>query len=151
MIDGVKIKNLIPIPDERGMVMEIFRRDDQFFEKFGQVYITTVYPGVIKAWHYHKKQSDNFTCLQGMAKLVLYDSRENSPTRGEFNEFFIGTRKPILVHIPPNIYHGFKGISETEVIMLNIPTEPYNHKKPDEYRIPWNDPSIPYDWETKNG
>jgi dTDP-4-dehydrorhamnose 3,5-epimerase len=151
MIDGVKIKKLIPIPDERGMVMEILRADDEIFEKFGQIYITTAYPGVVKAWHYHKIQADNFAVIYGMVKLVLYDPRENSPTKGQINEIFMGLRNPILVHIPPMVYHGFKGISEQEAIMINIPTEVYNRTQPDEYRLPWDDPSIPYNWERKHG
>jgi len=151
MIDGVKVKEMKPIADERGMVMEILRGDDAIFKKFGQVYMTTAYPSVVKGWHYHKVQSDNFACLKGMVKLVLYDSREKSPTKGKIDEFFIGVRKNILVHIPPGVYHGFKCVGEKEAIMINIPTEVYNHSKPDEYRLPWNDPSIPYNWDRQNG
>jgi dTDP-4-dehydrorhamnose 3,5-epimerase len=150
MIEGVKIKKLKVIPDERGRLMEIFRCDDEFFEKFGQVYMTTIYPGVVKAWHYHKKQSDNIACLMGMIKLVLYDNRENSSTKGELNEFFIGEHNPALIHIPPLVYHGFKGISETEAIIINTPTEPYHYQEPDEYRIPPHQNDIPYDWARKD-
>jgi len=78
MIDGVKTKNLRVIPDERGRLMEILRSDDSLFLNFGQVYVTTTYPGVVKAWHKHEKQTDNVACVQGMIKLVLYDPRENS-------------------------------------------------------------------------
>lgn len=80
MIDGVKVKKLKVIPDERGRLMEILRRDDEIFKKFGQVYATTAYPGVVKAWHYHKKQTDNFTCVSGAIRLALYDARPNSNT-----------------------------------------------------------------------
>src|SRR3990170_5785700 len=100
MIDGVKIKKLKVIPDERGRLMEMLRSDDDLFIKFGQVYMTTAYPGVVKAWHFHKKQTDHFVCVRGMMKVVLYDSREGSPTRGEVNEFFMGDHNPILVQIP---------------------------------------------------
>jgi dTDP-4-dehydrorhamnose 3,5-epimerase len=150
MIEGVVTKLLRPIPDERGMVMEILRSDDEIFKKFGQVYITTVYPGVVKAWHYHKIQTDNFAVIKGMAKLVLYDPRRDSPSFGKVEEFFLGIRNPLLVQIPPHIYHGFKGISQEEAIVINIPTEPYKREAPDEYRLAWNDPSIPYSWERKN-
>jgi len=150
MIDGVSIVPLKPIPDERGRLMEIFRSDDPDFEKFGQVYITTAYPGAVKAWHYHKKQTDNFCCISGMMKVALYDAREGSPTKGEVNEFFIGTHNPARLRIPPGVYHGFKCISETEAIVVNTPTEPYNHKKPDEYRIDAHSLDIPYDWERKD-
>ena len=91
MIDGVRVTPLKPIPDERGRLMEIFRSDEPDFERFGQVYLTTAYPGVVKAWHYHAKQTDNFVCVQGMMKVALYDAREDSPTKGETAEFFMGT------------------------------------------------------------
>ncbi len=150
MIDGVSIKRLRVIPDERGRLMEVLRSDDPFFEKFGQAYIATAYPGVVKAWHRHKKQNDYFTCLKGMAKLVLYDGREDSPTKGELNEFFIGEHNPLLIRIPAGVWHGFKCISETECICLNLPTELYNYDQPDEERIPPHQNQIPYDWSRKD-
>jgi len=88
MIDGVRVKKLKVIPDERGRLMEMLRADDDLFVKFGQVYMTTAYPGVVKGWHYHKKQIDNMVVIKGMMKVVLYDSRKDSKTRGEVNEFF---------------------------------------------------------------
>ena len=151
MIKGVQVKKLNSIPDERGRLMEVLRHDDDMFIKFGQVYITTAYPGVVKAWHYHKKQTDFFAVIHGMMKVVLYDSREKSPTKGEINEFFIGIHNQILIQIPPFVYHGFKCINEHEAIMLNCPTEPYNRKIPDEYRLPADTPEIPYDWARKDG
>jgi len=151
MINGVKIKKLKAIPDERGHVMEIFREDDEIFSRFGQVYITTAYPGVVKAWHYHKKQTDNFACIRGMMKVVLYDSRTDSPTKGEINEFFIGEHNNLLIQIPKMVTHGFKCISEYEAIIVNCPTECYNHKNPDEYRIDPHKSDILYNWERKNG
>lgn len=150
MIEGVKIKQLRSIPDERGMLMEILRNDDEIFKKFGQVYITTAYPNVVKAWHYHKKQTDNFAAIKGMAKVVLYDSRENSKTYKEINEFFIGERNLSVLQIPPYVYHGFKCIGVEEMIIMNCPTEVYNRKKPDEFRIPADSNDIPYDWTCKN-
>jgi dTDP-4-dehydrorhamnose 3,5-epimerase len=151
MIEGVRVKPLRMIPDERGRLMELLRADDELFIKFGQVYMTTVYPGVVKAWHYHKKQYDNFVAVRGMIKLVLYDAREDSPTRGEINEFFIGDWNPQLVQIPPGVYHGFKCISETEAIVINIPTEVYDYAQPDEYRLDPHKGGIPYDWARKDG
>jgi dTDP-4-dehydrorhamnose 3,5-epimerase len=151
MIYGVIIKKLKVIPDERGRLMEILRCDDNFFEKFGQVYMTTAYPGVVKGWHYHKKQYDNMAVVKGMMKIVLYDSRKESATHGEVNEFFAGVHNPILVHIPPFVYHGFKCISEEEAIVVNAPTEVYNYKEPDEFRLPAHSNDIPYKWERQDG
>lgn len=151
MIAGVKVERLKVIPDERGRVMEILRSDDEIFHKFGQVYMTSTYPNVVKAWHYHKIQTDNVTVVRGMLKLVLYDPREDSPTKGEINELFIGEHNPLLVQIPKRVYHGWMCISETEAIAINIPTEAYNREEPDEYRIHPHDNDIPYDWSRKDG
>lgn len=151
MIDGVRVKNLRVIPDERGRLMEILRSDEELFDKFGQVYMTTTYPGIIKAWHLHKLQTDNIVALKGMLKLALYDDREGSPTRGEANEFFIGEHNPVLVQVPKDIYHGWKCVSETEAIVINIPTHVYNYKEPDEHRLPYDTDKIPYDWGVKHG
>lgn len=146
MIQGVKIKNLKSITDERGRLMEIMRCDEPFFEKFGQVYLTTNYPGVVKAWHFHKKQSDYICCLKGMVQVVLYDARRESPTHGEISEFMTGDLNPLLISIPPNVYHGWKCISEEESLMISIPTEPYDYEHPDEYRLPPDTKKIPYNW-----
>ncbi len=151
MIDGVKVKKLRVIPDERGRLMEVLRADDPEFIKFGQVYVTTAWPGVTKAWHYHKKQTDNFCCVKGMMKVVLYDDREGSPTMGEVNEFFMGEHNQILLQIPPFVWHGFKCISDTEAMVMNCSTEPYNPAEPDEFRKPAQGSDIPYDWARKDG
>lgn len=146
MIDGVVVKKLKIIPDERGRLMEILRADDPVFKKFGQVYMTTALPGVVKAWHYHKKQDDNFTCVHGKMRLALYDARPKSPTYKEVNDFIISLESPMLVHIPKNIYHGFKCVSDVEALVINTVTFPYNYKDPDEYRVDAYENDIPYDW-----
>jgi dTDP-4-dehydrorhamnose 3,5-epimerase len=151
VIEGVKLRKLRLIPDERGYLMEMMRTDWDEYEKFGQVYVTAVYPDVVKGWHYHKIQSDHFICVQGMAKVVLYDSREGSPTKGEINEFFIGSLNPAMLKIPPGVMHGFKGISQETTLIVNVPTELYNYQQPDEYRLPAHTDQIPYDWSRKDG
>lgn len=151
MINGVKVKHLKVIPDQRGRLMEILRNDDEIFRKFGQVYMTSAYPGVIKGWHYHKVQYDNFTCVGGMMQLVLYDARKDSSTYKEINEFFVGVHSPLLVQIPPLVYHGFKAVGGKEAVIINISTERYHYKKPDEFRFPINSKKIPYDWSRRDG
>jgi dTDP-4-dehydrorhamnose 3,5-epimerase len=146
MISGVKTKKLRIIPDERGWLTEILRCDEEIYEKFGQVYLTAVYSGVVKAWHLHKLQTDNFTCIKGEIKVALYDARENSPTYKEINEFLIGDDNPTLIKVPPLVYHGWKGVGEDTAYIINIPTLPYNYKTPDEYRLPPDTKDIPYDW-----
>lgn len=151
MIDGVNVKELKVISDERGRLMEMLRRDDPIFKQFGQIYLTTAYPGVVKAWHYHKQQWDHFVCVTGMMKVVLYDARDDSPTHGEVNEFFLGDHHPILLQIPPLVYHGFKCISDGEAIVINTASEVYDHNEPDEFRVPAHENDIPYDWARKDG
>ena len=150
LINGVVVKPLKWIPDERGRLIEILREDDDCFERFGQVYVTTAFPGVVKGWHYHKRQTDHFACVAGMIKLVLYDNRPQSPTRDQVNEFFLGIYNPILVKVPVLVLHGFKGVSEHEAVVLNVPTYPYRHSQPDEYRTDPHSPEIPYDWHRKD-
>ncbi|HEV2386409.1 MAG TPA: dTDP-4-dehydrorhamnose 3,5-epimerase family protein [Candidatus Acidoferrales bacterium] len=149
MIHGVRTKTLRAIPDERGRLMEILRADDEIFLKFGQVYMTTAYPGVVKAWHYHQRQIDHFAVVQGTIKLALYDRREDSPTRGEVNEYFLGTHNPQLVQIPALVLHGFKCVGSEEAIVVNCTTEPYNRANPDEFRIDPASGEVPYDWALK--
>lgn len=151
MIEGVKVRKLRLIPDERGYLMEMLRSDWEEYEKFGQVYITAVYPGVVKGWHYHKIQTDHFICAHGMAKVVLYDGRKGSPTHGEVNEFFMGEQNPTLLKIPQGVMHGFKGISQETTLIVNVPTQLYNYEQPDEYRLPAHTDEIPYDWSRKDG
>ena len=146
MIKDVKTKKLKIIPDDRGRLMEILRNDDDMFIKFGQVYMTTAKPGVVKAWHWHSKQFDSFTCVSGKMRLALYDAREDSPTKANIEEFEISLDNPMVVQIPPGVYHGFKCISEQEAIVINNVTIPYNHSDPDEMRIDEYDNDIDYDW-----
>jgi len=149
MIDGVKVRPLKPIHDERGYLMEMLRSDWPEFGRFGQVYVTIGYPGVVKGWHFHKLQTDNFVVVKGAAKVVCYDNRAASRTKGEVNEFFPGEANPILIQIPPPVVHGFKAIGGDSVYLVNAPTELYNYEKPDEFRIPYDSPEIPYHWDVK--
>jgi dTDP-4-dehydrorhamnose 3,5-epimerase len=150
-IQGVQVKSLRVVPDERGWLMEILRGDDrELFSRFGQVYVSATYSGVVKAWHYHRRQTDNFACIAGMIKLVLLDTREDSPTRNVVNEFFLGVQSPLLVQVPKQVYHGWKCISPEPALVINVPDEPYNRADPDEQRL---DPhgTLAYDWTRKDG
>jgi dTDP-4-dehydrorhamnose 3,5-epimerase len=150
-IDGVKVKPLRVVADERGWLMEILRADEpDLFTKFGQVYVSATYPGVVKGWHYHRKQVDNFACVAGMVKLVLIDTRVGSPTEGAVNEFFIGVQNPMLVQVPNLVYHGWKCISIEPSLVVNVPNEPYQRDEPDEYRLEPHG-SLAYDWARTDG
>jgi len=150
MIEGVFTRRLRVMADERGRLQEILRCDDEGFTEFGQVYVTSVYPGVVKGWHLHRKQTDNIACISGMVKLVIYDGRSGSPTKGELMELFIGEHNPMLVHVPPELFHGFKCVGESEALVLNVPDLPYDRENPDEERLDPNSDEIPYDWARKD-
>jgi dTDP-4-dehydrorhamnose 3,5-epimerase len=151
MIEGVRTKDLRVIPDERGLLMEMLRCDDEIFQQFGQVYLSVVYPGVVKGWHYHKIQTDNFVIVKGMAKVVLHDRRKGSPTEGETDELFLGEKNPKLVVVPPLVLHGMKGIGVEPAYLVNVPTHPYNYESPDEHRVDPHGGEIPYDWSRRDG
>lgn len=152
LIDGVKTRELKKLPDDRGWLMELMRSDWPEFQKFGQVYITCVYPGIYKAWHYHEVQQDAFVGIAGMSKVVLWDGREGSPTYGAVNEFFTGIERPLLITIPQFVMHGFAAVGNEASVILNTCSELYSYEQPDEFRAPWDDAGIPYDWAaTKHG
>jgi dTDP-4-dehydrorhamnose 3,5-epimerase len=137
------------IVDERGKVMHMLRRDDPEFEEFGEIYFSTVNPGVIKGWHVHTLMTLNYYCVQGLAKLDLYDDREGSATRGEVQEVFPGDANSMLVRIPPMIWNGVKGPGQSPAVIANCATLPHD---PDEIsRIDPFSPQIPYDWSPRHG
>lgn len=148
MIRGVSIHPLKQIPDERGKIMHMLRADDPHFEHFGEIYFSMIYPGVVKGWHWHREMALNYACIVGIIKLVLYDEREGSPTYGEIQEIYLGEGNYVLVHVPCQIWNGFKGIGTIPAIVANCATLPHD---PDE--IFRQDPlhsSIPYDWDLKH-
>lgn len=146
MIEGVKVKPLVRHLDDRGYVMEILRSDDELFGQFGQVYVSTCNPGVVKAWHCHRKQTDNFCVVKGNAKIGLYDDRDGSPTRGETMSIVIGELNAVLVQIPPLVWHGQMCVGTETSYLVNVPTEPYDARNPDELRRDALDPEIDFQW-----
>ncbi len=149
MIDGVAVRPLRQIPDERGKIMHMLRADAPHFEQFGEIYFSCVYPGAIKAWHIHKAMTLNYAVIVGRIKLVLYDDREQSPTRGELMELFIGDGNYALVTIPPRIWNGFKGIGTEMAIVANCATLPHDPEEI-ERMDPFTD-RIPYRWDIRHG
>jgi dTDP-4-dehydrorhamnose 3,5-epimerase len=149
MIAGVAVRALRRIPDERGMIMHMLRADDPHFERFGEVYFSTVYPGVVKGWHRHREMTLNYAVVSGMIKLVLYDEREQSPTRAEVMEVFVGEQHYALVTIPPGVWNGFKGVGTTSAIVANCATLP--HDPAEIERLDPFSPRIPYRWDLRHG
>ena len=149
LIEGIELKQLRKNVDERGYLCEILRKDWGIFKEFAMAYFSITFPGVVRAWHRHPKtkQVDNMCILQGTGKIVVYDARDDSPTKGVINEFVIGEDNPTLIRIPGECWHGFKALGIRPALLLNIPTEMYDHEKPDEERLPPNTDRIPYDWK----
>jgi dTDP-4-dehydrorhamnose 3,5-epimerase len=148
-IHDVRVTPLRRIPDERGAVFHMLREDDEVFERFGEIYFSTVYPGVVKGWHIHSQMTLNYAVPVGMVKLVLYDDRPESPTRGEVQELHVGELNYALVTIPPLIWNGFKGEGVKPSLVANCATIGHD---PDEIdrRDPF-DNEIPYEWSLKDG
>lgn len=149
MIDGVKVIPLKQIADERGKIMHMLKSTDPHFIEFGEIYFSCAWPGTIKGWHIHKSMTINNTVMVGRAKLVMYDGREGSPTKGQIQEEFIGEDNYCLIQIPPGVANGYKAYGDTLVVLANCATEPHN---PEEIvRIDPFTNDIPYDWGLKNG
>jgi dTDP-4-dehydrorhamnose 3,5-epimerase len=144
MIDGVIVHPLRQIPDERGKIMHMLRNDDPHFEQFGEIYFSVVYPGVVKGWHIHKRMTLNYSCILGTIKLVLYDDREGSATRGQVQELVIGDSNYVLVKIPLGVWNGFKGLGVAPAVVANCSTIPHDPQEIE--RIGPSDPRVPYDW-----
>jgi len=147
VIQGVEVVPLRRIPDERGTIFHMLKATDPHFQKFGEIYFSTVYKGVVKGWHRHRGMTLNYACLYGRIKLVLYDDRPGSPTLGEIQEVFLGPDAYALVVIPPEVWNGFKGMSDPYAIVANCCTEPH-----DPARSTRLDPfknTIPYDWTVR--
>lgn len=149
MIDGVAVRPLRRIPDERGTVMHMLRADDPYFERFGEIYFSTVYPGIVKGWHRHQRMTLNYAVVHGTVKLVLYDDRAGSKTHGELMELFVGEANYALVTVPPMVWNGFKGIATVPAIVANCATIP--HDPTEIERLDPASPTIPYRWDARHG
>jgi dTDP-4-dehydrorhamnose 3,5-epimerase len=142
-IHGVQVVPLGRIPDERGTIFHMLRRTDAHFIEFGEIYFTSIYRGVVKGWHRHQDMTLNYACISGRIKLVLYDDRAESPTRGSLMERFLGPDDYSLAVIPPGVWTGMKGMTD-ESLVANCATHPH-----DPSRTERMDPfagGIPYDW-----
>ena len=144
MIEGIKVTALNQIEDERGKVMHMLRNDSKIFTKFGEIYFSTVHPNKIKGWHLHSKMTLNYAVVLGEIKLVLYDARSNSKTKGQIQEFFLSQKNYKLISVPPGIWNGFMGIGKETAIVANcadLPCDETEIKRKSAF-----DKDIPYDW-----
>lgn len=148
-IHDVQVTPLRRIPDERGAVFHMLREDSPVFERFGEIYFSLAYPGVVKGWHVHSRMTCNYAVPVGMVKLVLYDNRDNSPTRGTVQELHIGDLNYALVTIPPLVWNGFKGEGTSPAVVANCATVAHESGEID--RVDPFDNEIPYDWGLRHG
>ena len=148
-IHGLRVTPLRRIPDERGAVMHMLREDGEAFERFGEIYFSLVYPGVIKGWHLHRRMTLNYAVPVGMVKLVCYDDRPESPTRGNLRELHIGELNYALVTIPPLVWNGFKGEGAQTALVANCATVPHDPEEIE--RVDPFTERIPYDWALRHG
>ncbi len=151
MLDAMTIKELKWFGDERGRLLEIMKATDDFYRGFGQAHISTVRPGIVKAWHVHHRQEELFTAIVGSIRMGFYDQREGSPTLGQTWELILSASQPVAVQVPRGVWHGFECEGEMEAMVLNIPSEPYNRERPDETRADPFENSIPFQWKAQKG
>ena len=149
-IQDVVIKKLITHSDDRGYFREVVREDEPLLRHFGQSSITKTYPGVIKAFHWHHNQDDVWYVVDGMARVVLYDRRPGSPTAGLTQVIYAGEDNPVVILIPCGIAHGYQVLGNKPVVLFYHVTQAYNPADPDEQRIPFDDPTIGFDWSIQN-
>lgn len=149
-IHDVVVKKLVTFADDRGYLREVLRDDDDLMTRFGQTTFTKTYPGVIKAFHWHRRQDDLWYVVDGMARVVLYDRRPESPTHGETQVVFAGEDNPVLILIPAGIAHGYQVLGPKPVMLIYHTTQSYDPADPDEERIPFDDPAINFDWSIQN-
>jgi len=152
VIDGVLVRPLHWHSDQRGSLAELVRADDPelMVVPFGQVYVTTLYPGVVKAWHLHARQWDRMVCLRGRVLLGLVDGREGSPTRGAQMRIPMGDRNFVVARIPAGVWHGLKNIADEEAMVVNVVSQPYDAANPDEQRMAPHG-ALPFDWARQDG
>lgn len=145
-IEGIKVIQLKKICDERGMILKMQQATSEEFAGFGEIYFSTIYPGVIKGWHLHNKMTLNYTVIKGMIKLVLIDNRDNSLTKGAIEEIYLGEHNYCLVQIPPGIWSAFKGIGTETAIVADLTNIPYDSSEITRLDLYEND-LINYDWK----
>lgn len=150
MIKDISIKKIVSNFDDRGFFSEIAKSGEDTFHEIKQTSYAETYPGVIKAFHWHKKQWDLWFIMKGLAQVVLFDLREDSPTKGETMVLYAGENNLNLISIPPGVAHGYRVLGNKPMGILYHTSEAYDPKNPDEERIPYDSSIINFDWKTQN-
>lgn len=147
-IDGLRVIPLRRIPDDRGTIWHMLRSTDEHFLGFGEIYFSSVYPGVVKGWHKHREMTLNYCCVVGNAKLVVYDERDGSRTKGALQEIFFGRDNHCLVQVPPDTWNGFTAVGTAEALIANCCTHAHDPSRSSRLD-PWQN-HIPYSWKVRS-
>jgi dTDP-4-dehydrorhamnose 3,5-epimerase len=151
-IDGVSIREVRHVPRDHGVITEIFRPEwDPTGLPVVQIYQSRLFPGALGAWSCHRRTTDRLFVNQGQLKVVLYDDREASPTKGSVMQLIAGDARPCLVVLPPGIWHGLHNVGHSDALVINCPTAAYDYEDPDHYRLPFDSDEIPYRWNIAAG
>ena len=152
LIDGVQCAPLALWPDDRGYFLEVqragFGLNAHFSKETTQISAALNYPGIIKAFHFHRHQTDCWTPVMNMLQVVLIDLRPESATFGRSNTLYVGNLRPWQILIPPGVAHGYKVVGAGPSLLIYATDRFYNPS--DEGRIPHNDPKLNYDWELQH-
>jgi dTDP-4-dehydrorhamnose 3,5-epimerase len=151
VIEGVSVREVRHVPRDHGVITEIFRPEwDPTGLPIVQIYQSRLFPGALGAWSCHQRTTDRLFVSQGHLKVVLYDARDGSNSKGQLMELHAGDARPCLVVVPPGVWHGLQNRGHIDALVLNFPTEAYNYKDPDHYRLPYDSPEIPYAWQVSD-
>jgi dTDP-4-dehydrorhamnose 3,5-epimerase len=151
VIEGVSVREVRHVPRDHGVITEIFRPEwDPTGLPIVQIYQSRLFPGALGAWSCHQRTADRLFVSQGHLKVVLYDARDDSNSKGQLMELHAGDARPCLVVVPPGVWHGLQNRGHIDALVLNFPTEAYNYKDPDHYRLPYDSPEIPYAWQVSD-
>jgi len=149
-IDGVHVHDAIHVPYDRGVLTEMYRPDwDRSAAPVLHVHQVRMFPGTVSAWHLHRQTTDRLVVSLGHFRIVLYDDREGSPTAGRVNEIFAADCRPVLIVIPPRVWHGIENLAVTDSLYLNFASQPYDYASPDHFRLPADSARIPYSWTSE--
>lgn len=145
LIDGIRLREVRPVLTGYGHLTEVFR-SEWLPDNCGvdQVFASTLQPGGLSAWHAHGVTTDRLFVVAGQIRVVLFDARRQSPTYGLVNEFKLGVQRPMLVVIPPQVWHGVQNYTDTAAVLLNAVDHAYRYDGPDHWRVPADSEAIPY-------
>jgi dTDP-4-dehydrorhamnose 3,5-epimerase len=151
LIDGLIFRMTRPVAHDDGHVTEVARASwSELAAPIVQVHITTTLPGRIRAWGLHSQGTDRLFVASGLVRIVVFDGRNKSPTKGRMNVFTISEKNPGLLVVPPNLYHGWKNIGCSEAVIINMPDRMYDYESPDALDLPWDSEAaqslVPYRW-----